>query len=272
MTPAHGAVPGFLASGSGDTPLVLLHGMGSSAEIWLPQLQYFGRQRLTLAWTMPGYGSSPRTAESSWAALAEALAALLDRQGIARIHLLGHSIGGMVAQEFYHRYPRRVRSLVLSATTPGFGKASPEWIAEFLRLRAEPLQSVQRFGDAADTLLDNFMGPALTPWLRQLALYSATLVDKDQYLEYMRLITVFDRKKEFAAIAAPTLLLAAELDTQAPPKAMRRMAEQLPSATLIELPQLNHMANIESPAAFNRAVEDFLVRVEAAPAPARTQA
>lgn len=252
------AIPSWLASGHGDIPLVLLHGMGSSAEVWLPQLQHFGRRRLTVAWTMPGYGNSPALAEPGWEALADALAAMLDAQDLARVHLLGHSIGGMVAQAFHHRYPDRVASLILSATSAGFGSPDPAWQAEFLRQRAEPLAGVARFADAAPALLKHFIGPAITPAMHAIALLSAGQVERGQYLDYMRLLVTFDRKAALGDIAVPALLLAGELDLQAPPKGMRRMAERIPHATLHEFPRTNHMANLESPDAFNRVVDDFL--------------
>lgn len=252
------SVPSWLASGQGDIPLVLLHGMGSSAEVWLPQLHHFSRRRLTLAWTMPGYGNSPALAENSWEALADALAAMLDAQGMDRVHLLGHSIGGMVAQAFHHRHPQRVASLILSATSAGFCSPNPAWQEEFIRQRAEPLADVARFADAAPALLKNFIGPAITPAMHAIALLAAGQVDRDRYLDYMRLLVTFDRKAALGDIAVPTLLLAGELDLQAPPKGMRRMAERIPHAALHEFPHTNHMANLESPDAFNRVVDDFL--------------
>lgn len=255
-------LPSWLASGHGGTPLVLLHGMGSTASIWLPQLEHFGRERLTVAWTMPGYGHSPATADIGWADLAEALEAVRAALGIERMHLLGHSIGGMVAQEYIHRHPQRVASLILSATTAGFGNPDQAWQQEFLRLRAEPLADVARFGDAAPALLRKFVGPGIHPQMFKLAELSADGVDKVQYLHYMRLLTTFDRKADLARIDVPTLLMAGELDQQAPVKAMRRMAEQLARVELHEFPRINHMANIESPDRFNHTVAAFLAAAE----------
>lgn len=256
------ALPSWLASGHGGTPLVLLHGMGSTASIWLPQLEFFGRERLTVAWTMPGYGGSPATTDIDWAGLAETLEAMRAALGIERMHLLGHSIGGMVAQEYIHRHPQRVASLILSATTAGFGNPDLAWQQEFVRLRAEPLANVARFGDAAPELLSRFVGPGISPRLLRLAELSADGVDKTQYLHYMRLLTTFDRKAALPGIGVPALLMAGELDQQAPVKAMRRMAERLARVELHEFSQINHMANVESPDRFNHTVAAFLAAAE----------
>lgn len=252
------SLPAWLASGRGGTPLVMLHGMGSTASVWLPQLEYFGHERLAVAWTMPGYAQSPAPPALSWEALAASLRDLLDALGIERAHVLGHSIGGMIAQEFYHRHPGRVQSLVLSATSAAFGSADAAWKEEFLRQRIDAMRPYERFADAAPALLDGFMNPATPPRARALAALSAGGIEKERYLDAMRLLVTFDRGADFHDIAVPVLLLAGEHDTQAPPKGMKRLAQGRAHVRFQELPAVRHMANLEAPDTFNQAVESFL--------------
>lgn len=251
-------LPVWLTAGRGSTPLVMLHGMGSTASIWLPQLEYFGRDRLTVAWTMPGYGNSPAPTPLTWPGLADSLRDMLDALGIGQAHVLGHSIGGMVAQEFYHRHPERVRSLVLSATSAAFGSRDPAWKDAFLNQRIDAMKPYTDFSQAAPTLLDGFINPGTSPQLRALASLSAARVQKEAYLNAMRLLVTFDRSEEFSRISVPILLLAGEHDTQAPPKGMKRLAQTNAYARYEELPGLCHMANIEAPDLFNQTVETFL--------------
>lgn len=251
--------PSWLASGAGqEIPLVLLHGMGSTAAIWLPQLDFFGRERPTLAWTMPGFGGSPALPELSWEGLANALADMFDAAGIERAHVLGHSVGGMIAQEFYHRYPQRVASLVLSATSAAFGSKDPAWTEDFLRQRTDELNRYDNFQQAAPHMLDKFMGARTPQAMRQLAMLAAHPIQKEAYVQVMRLLTTFDRKSDAASILAPALLLAGELDTQAPPKGMKRLAEQIPNGRFVQLDGRSHMANIEAPEEFNAVVQAFI--------------
>ena len=252
--------PSWLSSGTGGTPLVLLHGMGSTADVWLPQLTHFGRQRQTIAWTAPGYGTSPALNPLGWPELASALAQLLDTLQAPRVHLLGHSIGGMVAQTFAHQYPERVASLILSATSAGFGSTDPQWQEDFLRQRTEPLARYPSFAHAAPDMLAGFMGPNISESMRQLALISASQIEKDHYISYMRLLVTFNRKDDLSGITAPVLLLAGELDNQAPPKGMKRMADSLPNGQFQELPGVKHMANLEDPALFNAVIDAFLAQ------------
>lgn len=251
-------LPTWLSSGQGGTPLLLLHGMGSTASVWLPQLEHFGAKHLTVAWTMPGYAQSPALDSLSWEGLAASLLKLLDALQIEQAHILGHSIGGMVAQEFYHRHPQRVRSLILSATSSAFGSTDANWKEDFLRQRTDAMQPYQRFSDAAPTMLDGFMNPATPSHMRALAELSAGDIEKQHYLDAMRLLVTFDRRAQFQDIAVPVLLIAGEHDTQAPPKGMQRLAQSSPNTRCLVLPGLRHMANIESPATFNQAVESFL--------------
>ncbi len=266
-----GPIPSWLSSGRGGVPLVLLHGMGSTADAWLPQLYALSAQRQVVAWTAPGYGNSPPLAELGWPALADALAAMLDVLEIPRAHILGHSIGGMVAQEFYHRHPQRVQSLTLSATSAAFGAKDPQWTQGFIRQRIEPLEQYESFAAAAPTLLANFMSPTTPPSLRHLAELSASRIQRGRYVEYLHLLTRFDRKAQAADIRAPVLLLAGEHDTQAPPRGMQALAQRIPGARFHVIAGAAHMANLEASDAFNQTLEDFLAQAPASTFPTLQQ-
>ncbi|EOW0911578.1 alpha/beta fold hydrolase [Klebsiella oxytoca] len=113
---------GFREQGSG-TALTLLHGISSGAASWHKQMALPGYR--VLAWDMPGYGESPMlaTARADAGAYADALARMLDRAGVQKTVLLGHSLGALVAAAFAARYPQRVRYLVLADVAQGYGQA-----------------------------------------------------------------------------------------------------------------------------------------------------
>ncbi|CAH3621203.1 alpha/beta fold hydrolase [Klebsiella oxytoca] len=113
---------GFREQGSG-TPLTLLHGISSGAASWHKQMALPGYR--VLAWDMPGYGESPMlaTVRADAGAYADALARMLDRAGVQKTVLLGHSLGALVAAAFAARYPQRVRYLVLADVAQGYGQA-----------------------------------------------------------------------------------------------------------------------------------------------------
>lgn len=113
---------GFREQGSG-TPLTLLHGISSGAASWHKQMALPGYR--VLAWDMPGYGESPMlaTARADAGAYADALARMLNRAGVQKTVLVGHSLGALVAAAFAARYPQRVRYLVLADVAQGYGQA-----------------------------------------------------------------------------------------------------------------------------------------------------
>lgn len=250
--------PRWLSSGTGSEAIVFLHGMGSTAAVWLPQLEHFSQTHHCVAWTAPGYGGSPALADLSWSALAEQVVALLDRLNIKKAHIVGHSIGGMVAQMVYHLYPDRVQSLILSATSSGFGSQDPEFQRKFIAQREQALAQYPSFAEAAPSLLDGLTGPNAPELYKQLGVLAAQSISTEAYLAYMRLLLTFDQKAAFSRIKVPVLLLAGELDSQAPPKGMQRLVEQTNNAQIYVFNQVAHMANLEVADEFNQVISTFI--------------
>jgi pimeloyl-ACP methyl ester carboxylesterase len=105
---------------TGELPLLLIQGLGSNADLWNRVLPGLSRQRRTIRFDNRGIGRSelpplPWTIEE----MADDAGHILDAAGVERAHVFGVSMGGLIAQEFALRYPRRVGSLVLGCTHPG---------------------------------------------------------------------------------------------------------------------------------------------------------
>src|SRR5262245_8416355 len=127
-------IPAHLERGSG-APVLFLHGVGGDATCWSAQLEHVGKRRRAIAWDMPGYGRSPLLAEMTFPALAEAVASLLDALGVPAAHIVGHSMGGMVALELAAGAPGRCLSLALIGTSAVFGSADGSFQRAFLAER-----------------------------------------------------------------------------------------------------------------------------------------
>lgn len=239
-------------------PLVFLHGIGGDAACWQPQLEAFSEGYRALAWNMPGYGGSDSLPEMTFAGLAEALLRLLDRLDIEHAHLVGHSMGGMVAQEFAATWPGRLRSLVLVATSAAFGRADGDWQREFLASRLGPLDQGRSMADLAPEIVAGLVGEAPDPVGVAQAIRSMAAVPEATYRTALQCLLTFDRRDALARIVAPILLLAGERDQTAPPAVMERMAARIPQARCLVLPRAGHLANLEQPTAFNAALAEFL--------------
>jgi len=242
------------------TTVVLLHGIGGAA--WKPTLEALAPTPV-LDWPLPGYGGAPLLAETSFAAWAEALRAALDAADVPRADIIGHSIGGMLAQDFALRFPERVRRLVLYATTPSFGGRDPAFAESFLRERLAPLDSGTTLAGLADATIPLMFSDAAPPEAIAAATRAMAAVPEAAYRATLRCLVTFNRRDDIARLAVPTLLLAGERDPLAPPRTMERMRGAIPDAQLVVLAGAGHLAHLEHPAAFNAAIRAFL---HAAPA------
>lgn len=254
-------IPAVYATGSG-TPLVLLHGVGTDHRAFRAQSIRLANRHRVLAWDMPGYGCSPALDPLDWPGLADALLRLLDVEGIEAAHILGHSIGGMVAQAFAARHPARVRSLILSATSPAFGRPDGDWQREFVRQRLAPLEAGKTMADLAEATIEGLVGPQTPKTAREFAQSCVAQIPVAAFAAAIRLIVTFDGRPDLAKIGCPTLLLAGEHDTNAPAAMMAKMAAKIAGARFAVLAGCGHLANIEESDAFDAAVLDFLGEVE----------
>lgn len=149
----------------GKTPakrtLVFLHGIGGRASGWAAIQQACAQAGYaSLAWDMPGYGDSPLIEPCTFDDLADALAALMDAQGVSQAILVGHSLGGMVALQMWARHPERVAGLVLAASSPAFGHGQGDFQKAFIAQRLAPLEAGQSMADVAHALVPTMVAPS----------------------------------------------------------------------------------------------------------------
>ncbi|WP_336606313.1 alpha/beta fold hydrolase [Calidifontimicrobium sp. SYSU G02091] len=251
--------------GAGDTAVVMLHGVGGGRDAWSDATGGTGgvladAGYLAVAPDLPGYGDSPTVTPYTMAALAEAVVALVESVGATRTVLVGHSMGGMVAQEVLATRPGLVHALVLSGTSPAFGKPDGDWQRRFLAERLAPLDAGQGMAALAPGLARGMAAPDADP--QRIARCAAVMarVPEATYRAALHAIVGFDRRADLPRIAVPTLCLAGECDRNASPAVMQRMAQAIPGAEYRCLPGVGHLANMEAPAPFHAALLDFLRR------------
>jgi len=252
-------LPAYLEQGQGDTAVFLLHGVGGGKEAWARnQPVLAGHGFRTIAWDMPGYGASLPLASCSNAALAGALKNLIEHVGAKRNVLLGHSMGGMIAQELAAVHPSLVQGLILHSTSPAFGKADGAWQQQFLQSRFAPLDQGRGMRGLAQQLVPGMFGPDADPARVAEAVDLMAIVPQASYRAALSAIVSFNRLADLGQIAVPTLCLAAELDLNAPPAVLQKMASRIAGAEYVCLPGVGHIANIEEPDLFNGAVLSIL--------------
>ena len=256
--PPRAAIPFCLDAGTGPETVLFLHGIGGDCHSFDDTLPALPEGWRGLAWDAPGYGNSPPLAEMTFETLAAAAIRLLDAKGVRRAVIVGHSMGGMIAQEIAARYPERVRGLVLFATSAAFGGRDPAFRMAFLADRLEPLDRGLTPQDIARPLVAGLFGPDPPPAAKERAIGSMAGIPASTYRQALNCIVDFDRKADLAHVACPTLALAAEHDRLAPPRTLERMAQAIPGGRYRCLAGVGHLGNLEDPAAFDAAISGFL--------------
>jgi 3-oxoadipate enol-lactonase len=262
-------LPAFDVQGQGDVAVLLLHGIGGGRSIWADAASgtasaIAGAGCRAVAVDLPGYGDSAALGPPDMDAMVGAVDALITHLAPPQVVLLGHSMGGMVAQELVARHatsaPQRVHGLVLACTSASFGKPDGDWQARFVAERLAPLDAGRGMAGMAHALVPGLLAPFASDHARQVATALMTRVPEATYRSALVAIAGFDRREALAGLRMPVLCLAGEHDRTAPPEVMQRMASRMRGAEFVCLPGAGHIANVEHPAAFNAAVLSFLQR------------
>jgi 3-oxoadipate enol-lactonase len=254
----------YEAAGDPDRmPLIFLHGIGGAARAWRGQLSIFGDRYHAIAWDMPGYGGSAPLASVSIATLADALQDFLQQIGVTRPVIVGHSIGGMIVQQWLTKLPHSAAAVVLAQTSPAFGKAEGDWQKQFIEARLGPLDRGETMKTLAPTLVSELVGDDPDAGGMEIARDCMGSVPEASYRAMMLALLGFDQRKALGNISVPTLVLSGSKDRNAPASMMAKMTTYIPSATYVELDGAGHLVNLERPKAFNAALDQFLTTIKA---------
>jgi len=248
----------YVQHGSGDDVL-LLCGLGDDHTAWDAQVRSFAdRYRLTVVDNRGVGQSSLPDGPFGVADMAGDAAALLDHLGIGRAHVAGFSMGGAIAQELALARPELIRSLTLVGT----------W-ARGDRFVNAVFESWAWMAGVADD--DRSFIEAFLPWCYAPAVYDDGRIDAiveamlanphpqstEAFQRSARAIKEHDTLDRLGAIAAPTLVIAGEIDWCLPPRFSRQLAAGIPGARLVELAGRAHQPFQEAPEEFDALVEEF---------------
>lgn len=256
-----GRVVSYLQAGTGPA-VVLLHGIGGNAGQWRAQLGGLADAFSLIAWDTPGYGESDDPAgDRIMSDYATLLAGLFDRLGLDRVHLVGQSWGGVLAQEFYRSYAERVRSLVLSDTFPG----------DACRPQAERDASLQGRLKSLETMTPAEMASARVnalvpegtaePVRREIETMLA-MIRPAGYRQAAIALHGSDERDVLETVKVPTLVIAGEFDQIVPLPLSRLLFHGIPRARLEIIRGTGHLSNQEQPGVYNELLRSFWRSVE----------
>ena len=242
--------------GSGD-PLLLIMGLSYPSYMWHRSRPILAERFRTIALDNRGVGQSDAPpGVYSIALMASDAAAVLDAAGVESAHVFGVSMGGMIAQEFALQYPHRVRSLILGCTAAGGPhavQAEPEALQALLRRDVTP-------EEAKETIIPFIYDPA-TPRERideDMAIRMKWYPTARGYMGQLQGIFGWESYSRIAQIEAPTLVIHGETDRLVPAANARLIAEKIPGAKLVLIPNAGHIFETDRPSAAHHAILEFL--------------
>ena len=235
-----------LVEGPQSAPaLVMINSLGSTLAIWEAQVEELAGPFRVVRFDLRGHGASPvPPGPYALSDLGADVVALLDRLEIERAHVVGVSLGGMIAMWLGINAPRRVERLVLCCTSARLGP--PESWADRARLvREQGTQAV------ADAVVSRWLTPAYAarhPELRARLRATIVATPAEGYAGCCAAIEHMDLEPDLARITAPTLVIAGADDPSTPPDHGARIAARVPGARMAVVPDSAHLANIQQAA------------------------
>lgn len=251
--------------GKGE-PLVLIQGLGGDHQGWFFQVRAFVKHFLVITFDNRGIGKTEQSKEPyTIRTMADDVISLMDYLDIDKAHILGVSLGGMVAQEIAITYPRRVRKLILGSTfatrrmndiASGLprndGVQEDSSNAAMQNLKFETLMKFMVFSAFNRVLYRMFFSIMLRMQRKS--------VDAEGYLGQMRVISGYDTVDRLHLIQAPTLVITGTGDRLVSSHDSDIIATRIPNAKLVKVDGGSHAFFMEMKGRFNEEVLAFLTR------------
>jgi len=246
--------------GQGE-PLVMIRGLGSQVDHWYEQTPVLSKKYQLLVFDNRGIArSSDPGGPFTTRDMAADTAALMETAGIKSAHVLGYSMGGMVAQEMALNYPEKVKGLILAATDCGITqriKARPEVSRLFSDMVS--LGTPEAKLAAAGCLYARQTFETKTEVIQRYNEVSMRFPASQEIMaKQWAAVTQHDACSRLQNIFSPTLTLTGSEDVLIPPENAKIMAERIPDARMSAIDAGGHLFPIEQPQQFNGAVIDFL--------------
>lgn len=245
-----------LTGPAGAPVIVFSHSIGASLEMWDAQVTAFAGRYRCLRYDTRGHGSSevidrPATVDD----LADDLAGLLDALDIAKAHIVGLSLGGMMGQAFALRHPQKLDRLVLVSTSAKMNVqfyrdretvARREGYGSFIETVLVPRWFTQEFGKASPEVIDAFRQRFPKDWRG--------------YSVCCGVIAALDLPERIGGIRAPTMIMVGAADPATPVAMSLDLLARIPDAELVVVPRLAHILVAERPDLVNPYIAAFLDR------------
>jgi 3-oxoadipate enol-lactonase len=242
----------------GAEPILLIMGLGYAHQMWHRTRPILESKYRTILFDNRGVGQSDvPPGPYPVAQMADDAAAVLDAAGIAKAHVYGVSMGGMIAQEFAIRFPGRVTRLILGCTACGgtHAVAAAPKVIQVLMARATMTAE-----EGAEAMVP-YIYDASTPRQRideDLAIRRTVYPTAQGYLGQVQGIMAWSCFDRLGEIGAPTLIIHGETDELVPPQNAKIIADRIGRAEVVMLPKASHIYSTDQPEISHAAILEFL--------------
>ncbi len=250
-------------TGGEGPPLVLIHGVGLSRNMWAAQVSALAARFRVIAVDMPGHGQSPApSAQAGLRTYADRVVAVLDYLGVDKAIIVGFSMGALVARAMALHHHDRVKALIL---LNGVFDRSPD-VSAMILARVDDVLA-EGPGANIDGAIERWFSPEFRRtnerYLSGLRKHFAGN-DPEGYAIAYRLFATEDRYGEagLGTIDVPTLVATGEFDVGSTPAMTKALAARIPGAIWRIVPDARHMMPVEMPDATNALLLGFLTTVE----------
>jgi len=240
-------------------PVLFIHGLGSSARDWAEQIPSFSKQYQTITLDLRGHGQSQKPPDPYTMTLfASDITALIKLLNLSPVHVVGISLGGMIAFQLAVDHPELIKSLVIVNSGPEVlvRTLQDRWNV-FLRFAIVRLLGMRKMGEVLSKRL--FPKDAQND-LRELFVDRWAENDVKAYLNTLHAIVGWSVIDRIQHIQAPTLVVAADGD-YTPISAKEAYLPKMPKAELVVIEDSRHATPVDSPVKFNEIVLNFLSKV-----------
>ena len=250
-------------------PILLIHGFVVKKEVWMSQVGELSQHFKVIRFDNRGSGKSSRPAGTTMEMFADDTKNFLDYLHIEKTHVMGWSLGGMIAQNFVLKYPEKVNKLVLICTVPGYPTEEGPELYKKMRLHELELGPEKAFWETAranfhstyrremekDPKKIYFGIWSAEDFIKMLSIDPATPQDIINQGEALKTHNTYDGLKK---INNQTLLIAASHDRLTSQVTMEQMNQEIPNSSLVIIEKAGHYAPMTRTPEVNKAIMEFL--------------
>lgn len=250
-------------------PVLLIHGFGVKKEVWMAQIGDLSKHFKVIRFDNRGSGKSTRPSGTTMEMFANDTKNFLDYLKIEKAHVMGWSLGGMIAQNVILKYPEKVNKLVLICTVPGYPTEEGPEIYKKMRLHELEIGPEKAFWETSRANFHStyrremekdpkkkFFGIwSAEDFIKMTSADPATRQDIINQGEALKTHNTYAGLKE---IKSPTLLIAASHDRLTPKVTMEQMHQEIPNSTFVVIEKAGHFAPMTRTPEVNKAILDFL--------------